>query len=768
VGGRRVWTDNWRFGLTFFPPSLVRTPDPIAIPVSKPSGTIRVFVLGSSAAKGDPAPAYGFSRILDVMLGERYPGRRFEVVNTAMTAINSNVVLPIARNCARLQPDIFVVYTGNNEVIGPFGAGTILTPHIRSLWAIRASVAVRGTRIGQLLDSGLQRVTGGRAVPKGWGGMAMFLNSQVRQDDPRMQAVYAHYRGNLEDICKAGLRAGAGVVLCTLPVNLRECAPFASAHRPGLGAQQLAAWNALCDQGAKAEAAHAYADALHSYQRAEAIDGTYAELQYRIARCLFALGDYPHARERYARALDLDTLRFRADTRINATVRQVASLMAAQGVRLADGQKAVEAASLHGIPGHDLLYEHVHLNFHGNYVFARAVLSQVDQLLASKGLHPRRPAPTETECAQQLAFTAWDQYGVAKAVLDRLGLAPFTNQLDHEQDVRWARGEVERLRAATQPSAVEAAKAQYEHALARRPNDWVLHARFGDLLVQGLRDAAGAVRQYRTVLASTPQDWTTLNSLGSALAATGDLDGGIAVLQEALRIKPAYPEALNNMGMILAQQGKANEALARYQEAIALDPGSAMAHGNLGDLLREQGKIPEAISQYEQALRIDPELSGVRNNLAVTLAKQGKKDEALAQLRIAARLDPQSAETHCNLGQALLSRRDIRGAEAEFRKAVRLRPDLAPAQYGLARLLGAQGRYDEAIPHFQAAVQADPGHAMAHFLLAQTLLLRGRGEEAIEQYREAVRCQPDNPAFQRGLQQAISVVGGPMAGRRGR
>lgn len=52
-----------------------------------------MFVLGESAAEGDPDPAFSFARILQVMLRERYPGVRIEVINVAFTAFNSHVKL---------------------------------------------------------------------------------------------------------------------------------------------------------------------------------------------------------------------------------------------------------------------------------------------------------------------------------------------------------------------------------------------------------------------------------------------------------------------------------------------------------------------------------------------------------------------------------------------------------------------------------------------------------------------------------------------------
>ena len=86
-----------------------------------------------------------------------------------MTAINSHVVLEIARDCAAHQPDLFVVYMGNNEVIGPYGPGTVFQQWSPSRKLIRANVWLKSTRVGQLLGDAIelpafrQRVSGGVA-----------------------------------------------------------------------------------------------------------------------------------------------------------------------------------------------------------------------------------------------------------------------------------------------------------------------------------------------------------------------------------------------------------------------------------------------------------------------------------------------------------------------------------------------------------------------------------------------------------------------------
>src|ERR1700687_5087073 len=124
VQGQPAACYNLFFPAPFFSPGMIKTPQAYAIPAEKPQGTFRIFVLGESAAMGDPDPAYAFSRYLEVMLRQHYPSRKFEVVNTGSVAINSHVGLLIAEGLAKQRPDLFIIYSGNNEVVGPYGPGT--------------------------------------------------------------------------------------------------------------------------------------------------------------------------------------------------------------------------------------------------------------------------------------------------------------------------------------------------------------------------------------------------------------------------------------------------------------------------------------------------------------------------------------------------------------------------------------------------------------------------------------------------------------------
>ncbi|HZM06028.1 MAG TPA: hypothetical protein VFC44_23760, partial [Candidatus Saccharimonadales bacterium] len=97
--GEKTFVQNDQFGWRFFGPRAAREPDATSIPREKPPDTIRIFVFGESAAYGDPQPRFGLPRMLEAMLSLRHPDKKFEVVNAAMTGINSHVILPLARDC---------------------------------------------------------------------------------------------------------------------------------------------------------------------------------------------------------------------------------------------------------------------------------------------------------------------------------------------------------------------------------------------------------------------------------------------------------------------------------------------------------------------------------------------------------------------------------------------------------------------------------------------------------------------------------------------
>ena len=433
--------------------------------------------------------------------------------------------MPIARDCARARADVWVIYMGNNEVVGPFGAGTVFGPQAPPWPFVRASLAIKATRTGQLLDSlreSLQKPPPGKSE---WGGMVMFLNQQVPATDLRLANVYRNFERNLADIIRAGHNSGAGVVVSTVAVNLRDCAPFASLHRASLPDGQRADWEALFKSGVAAQQAGKWREAETQYRAAAQIDDAYAELRYRLGQSALALGDMDDARNQFAAARDLDALRFRCDSRLNDLIRQAGANREREGVLLADAERVLAANSLDGLPGADAFYEHVHPTFEGNYILARAISEQVEKLLPRTAASASAPWPEITDCARRLAHTDRARQLALSEILGRLTDAPFTLQGNHDEQMRHWTGLARSLAPADSPAALRDAQRACDDALVAHPDDALLDQQLAELK-QAEGDYAGAAAAAKRSLALLPSSQECWLLLGLALAQERKYRGG--------------------------------------------------------------------------------------------------------------------------------------------------------------------------------------------------------------------------------------------------
>lgn len=542
IGGEEFLIPNEKFTHRFFPPALARAPLSGRMAAHKPEGTYRIFLLGESAAYGDPDPSFGVGRYLEALLEARYPQTDFEVVCAAITAINSHVILPIARECARHDGDLWVVYMGNNEMIGPYGAGTVFGEKAPRLAFVRTVLALKTTRVGQLMDQMVAGIRGGSSAPESWDGINMFSKNQLRYDDPKRLRAYENFRANLADILSVGKNAGVPVVLSTVAVNLRDCSPFASLHAAALDPARLAEWDRLFKEGAALEAGGSFQAALDVYAKAAAIDSDFAELQFRIGTCQLAMKDHAAALKSFESARDHDALAVRADTRINRIITEAVQPGAALGV------DAVQEFSNHppdGIPGKELFYEHVHFTMAGNELLARLLAAKVvGQLPASITANGgEQPADVEAEaCKRRLAATVWDQKRVWDVALGRISGAPFTSQSSHPRNLQYCRDRMKEVDARTTPQSPVQDQKMYEAALAANPDDTQVRWNYAQFFERTGR-LPEAANQGKLICELLPQASWPHYFVGSVLARLGKMPEAADYLQRALRITPDFPTA---------------------------------------------------------------------------------------------------------------------------------------------------------------------------------------------------------------------------------
>jgi tetratricopeptide (TPR) repeat protein len=692
IGERDYFVNNDAFSSRFFPPAVQRFPGVVRIETPKPAEVFRIFILGESAAMGDPSPAFGAGRYLEVLLRERFPGQKFEVVNVAFTAINSHVVLPIARDCANQQGDVWVLYLGNNEMVGPFGAATVFGTQAPPLGFVRLTLALQKTRLGQGIVALGRKLNRNAPTAASWRGMEMFVENQLPPQDPRREAVFRSFEANLRDIVRAGLDSGAKVLLNTVAVNLRDCPPFASLPSTDLPPAERVSWGASFTNALAAQSRGQWASAIEHFSAAARLDARVADLQYHWAECLWNTGDLTGARVHFQRACDADALCFRATSQINAAIREAATNQ--PGVMLLDAAALLATNNPAGVCGSESFYEHVHFNFDGNYRLARAWASEIERFLpeTAKAQSSAGWAP-QVIGERWLGLTDWNRSFVIQSVLRRLHEPPLSSQPNNAARLAALETQEATLRTRMTPVAAVKAHAELADAVKRSPGDAQLVENFADFL-----------------------------------EATGDWVAAIEQRQRVTQLLPHDCFSAFQLGRLLAKQGRIADAAVLLAKAVAVRPSLTEAWFELGNLHASQGRFDRALSPYERASETRPQDPMLDCCVAKSLVRLGRRAEGIARYRRAIEKRPSYWEARYELGGELTQAERITEAQIEYEQVVRLNPGLALGHFNLGVILARQSRWDEARREFEETLRLQPDHQEARDYLTRVLALgAGKG-----------------------------------------
>jgi lysophospholipase L1-like esterase len=358
----------------------------------KDPGTLRIFVLGESTTIGYPYFHNGsFHRWLQFRLMQTNPGKKIEIINLALTAINSYTVLGFAREVAKQQPDAVLIYTGHNEYYGALGVGS--TNRLNGSSAlINTLLWLRQWRVIQLLTRvyrAVERVFVKRESQTGKTRMELMVaDEQIAYASPLYARGVRQFRDNMDATLAIFQRSSIPVFFSNLVSNLRDQRPLAAITAP---------------QGP---------------------DSTDAVYNYSLATSAWQHGDYVTAKQDFILAKDLDALRFRAPETLNAIINQLCSKYSGN-THLVDTRAAFDSASEHGIPGSNLLLEHVHPNLAGY-----ALMSDVFyQSLRKADIlpPPDSPAFTLQQLTREMPITPVDSLNGAFRIDNLKHNWPFNN-----------------------------------------------------------------------------------------------------------------------------------------------------------------------------------------------------------------------------------------------------------------------------------------------------------------------------------------------------
>jgi tetratricopeptide (TPR) repeat protein len=691
IADKDYFINNEKFTLRFFPPQLARWPDPFLFPAVKPPDTIRIFIFGESAAMGDPQPAYGPGRYMEILLRQRFPEKKFEVINLGITAINSHVILPIARECGRHDGDFWIVYMGNNEMVGPFGAATVFGAQALPLGLVRFNLALQETRTGQLLVSAIRRLAG-KSKNASWGGMEMFLENEISPDDPRKETVYRNFDANLRDIVAAGMNSGAKVILNTVAVNLKDSPPFASMSNSNLPAADRQRFQQIFGDAKTLQSQGNFQSAASLFSQAVKLDPQFAEAHFRLAQCELALTN-TEAPGQFQIACDTDALPFRTDTRINQLIRQLAQTRAGDRLALCDAEQGLALDAPAHIPGDETFYEHVHFNFEGGYRLGKLWAEQIGKQLAASGNPPASTNwASQAECDRALGLSIWNRQFVLHAVVRRFGAPPLSTQFNNAERLEKMRAtESGLIQLEAQPDAARQAREAFDAAIRSAPSDDYLYEGLANFL-EDTKDPQGAIAAYRKMYELVPNHFYACYEMGRLLREQGRPAQGEPFLELAAQLRPSVPDCWFELGNCLAAQEKFAPALDCMELAARLRPQDSSYVLSTGQVLTKLNRHAEAIEHFRRAIQMAPDLWEAHFELATELVAANQPEDAMREYSAVLRINPRHVTSHLNLGVMLVRFNRLDEAILCFQNALKIEPDNRTAQEYLASVMAHKAK----------------------------------------------------------------------------
>jgi len=599
----------------------------------KDAGTMRIFVLGESTTIGYPYFHNGsFHRWLQYRLMHDYPDRNFDVINIALTAVNSYTVLGFAREVVDYQPDAVLIYTGHNEYYGALGVGS--TDNIGgNRHIVDILLVLRKLRIVQWLTNTYEYIAslfrGHKAGSLRTRMEVMVADEQIPYGSKLYQRGIDQFRDNMMETLQLLDERHIPVFVSNLVSNEKDLMPFISVSADSVHYRNF---SGNYSQGKAAYEAGDWGGANRYFKEAEAADSMYAQCNYYLGRLSLRQGDPGQAKAWFSRAEELDALRFRAPSLINSIIPDLAARY--KSVHLVDTRSAFEARSEYGIIGNELLLEHVHPNIHGyallSDAFYRAMKAAGMFGGAGAGGRDNSAHPVEMGLDRLLAtmpVLEMDSLTGAYKIGRLKGSWPFS-QATSEAGTKTSPGTG---RPATSSGAADSANAG-----AYAPDTTSLQGRlaYGIVFEQlkwedamdtlynyyaGVKDWVHAARVVEALVLEHPTEAALYDRAANIYGQLGDNENAVFYFRRSFTISPSFDKA-RSIFVLYLKMDRPVEALPFLDYAIRNNSG--------GLNLAPVKQYTQEIIQLQQTARKEGVTPALLNNIAAAYRAMGNKEGA--------------------------------------------------------------------------------------------------------------------------------------------
>ena len=217
---------------------------------------------------------------------------------------------------------------------------------------------------------------------------------------------------------------------------------------------------------------------------------------------------------------------------------------------------------------------------------------------------------------------------------------------------------------------------------------------------------------------------------GQSAHARGELEKALVFYEQALKVRPEFPEAEFQRGNALASLGRLPEAETAFRAAISYKKNWAMPHSALGALLMRQNRDKDAEQAFQQALAIDSKEGLALRLLSEIRLRAGDTKAALEFAKRATAVPEPPATAWIGLALAEKASGDKVAARTTLDRVLADEPQNLAALMERADLLLDEKNFEPAIADLKAAAKVKPDDKAVLSRLAYALQQAGRNNEA--------------------------------------
>jgi tetratricopeptide (TPR) repeat protein len=218
---------------------------------------------------------------------------------------------------------------------------------------------------------------------------------------------------------------------------------------------------------------------------------------------------------------------------------------------------------------------------------------------------------------------------------------------------------------------------------------------------------------------------------GQSAHSRGELEKALEYYEQAIKVRPEFPEAQFQRGNALASLGRLDEAEAAFRRTIELKKNWSLPYSALGALLMRREHDAEAEKAFRQALTVDPHDNVALRMLAELRMRAGDKHEALDFAKRATASQDAPASAWVVLAVTQRANGDRAGAKAVLDRLLTDDPTNVAALLERSDLLTDEKNYDAAVSDLQTALKQKSGDKVILSRLAYVYQQAGKREEAM-------------------------------------